>query len=132
MVCLGLGYLFNLYRGNIVLDRNGTARVQLPDYFQDINRDFQYQLTAIGAPAPDLHIAQEIANNSFVIGGGPPNTKVSWTVTGVRNDEYVRHYPTTDVREKPAHLKGTYQHPEIFGQPAEKGEAHRREANQPK
>ena len=41
----------------------------LPDYFQAINRDFHYQLTAIGAPAPNLHVAREIADNEFLIAG---------------------------------------------------------------
>lgn len=117
---------YNLYRGNVVLNNMGEAWVQLPDYFEDINRDFHYQLTSIGAPSPNLHIALEIVNNQFMVAGGHPGAKVSWTVTAVRNDEYVRYYPVTDVRSKPEQLRGTYQHPEIFGQPAEKGEQHRR------
>jgi hypothetical protein len=111
---------YNIYRGNTIMDDAGQARVQLPDYFEDINRDFHYSLTAIGAPAI-LFVAQEIADNAFVIGGGRPGMKVSWTVTAVRNDAWVRANPMADVMDKPAEHKGTYLHPELFGQPANRG-----------
>src|SRR5262249_8174168 len=56
--------VLNLYTGNTVLDANGEAAVQLPEWFEVLNRDFRYQLTAIGGAAPNLHIAQKIQNNS--------------------------------------------------------------------
>jgi hypothetical protein len=37
----------NAYSGNVVTDAQGYAVVQLPDYFESINRDFRYQLTLI-------------------------------------------------------------------------------------
>jgi hypothetical protein len=109
-----------IYRGNITLDSTGSAWVQLPDYFQAINRDYQYQLTPIGAPA-SLYIAQEIQNNTFQIAGGNPGMKVSWTVTGVRNDPYVQAYKRSAVEEKSAAVKGQFLHPELYGLPAEFG-----------
>ncbi len=117
---------YNMYRGNVVLDGFGEAWVDLPDYFEEINRDFHYQLTAIGAPGPNLHIAAEIVNNTFLIGGGTPGSRVSWTVTAVRNDPHLRANPTSDVREKPQMLRGTYQHPELYNMPAERSEHQRR------
>jgi trimeric autotransporter adhesin len=57
--------VLNLYAGNAVLDAGGEAAVQLPDWFETLNRDFRYQLTAIGAPAPNLHVAQEIQESQF-------------------------------------------------------------------
>ncbi len=107
-----------IYRGNITLDSTGSAWVQLPDYFQAINRDYQYQLTPIGAPA-SLYIAQEIQNNTFQIAGGNPGMKVSWTVTGIRNDPYMQTYPRPTVEEKSAAVKGQFLHPELYGLPAE-------------
>jgi hypothetical protein len=65
----------------------------LPDWFEALNRDSRYQLTPIGTPAPDLYIADEIENNRFRIAGGQPNGKVSWTVTGIRQDAYAKAHP---------------------------------------
>jgi hypothetical protein len=55
----------------------GEAVVQLPDWFETLNADFRYQLTAIGAPGPNLYIAQEVQGNSFRLAGGSPGMKVS-------------------------------------------------------
>ena len=47
----------NQYNGTISLDANGEATVDLPDYFAAVNTGpFTYQLTAIGAPGPNLYI----------------------------------------------------------------------------
>ncbi len=51
----------NVYDGNVVLDAVGQAVVELPDYFDALNRDFRYQLTAIGAPGPNLYISEKIS-----------------------------------------------------------------------
>jgi len=58
--------------------KKGEALVTLPDWFEPLNTDFKYQLTAIGSAAPNLHVAKEYYDNHFKIGGGSPNTKVSW------------------------------------------------------
>jgi hypothetical protein len=50
----------NVYDGTVTLDANGRASVVLPDYFEALNRDFRYQLTAIGAPGPNLYIAEGV------------------------------------------------------------------------
>jgi hypothetical protein len=42
----------------------------LPEYFEELNRDLCYQLSAIGAPAPGLYIAEEVSENRFKIAGG--------------------------------------------------------------
>lgn len=110
-----------VYRGTAIMDASGSAVVELPDYFDEINRDPQYQLTAVGAPAPMLHIASEVADNEFVIAGGMPGLKVSWTVTATRNDAWVRAHPTTVERVKPAAAQGKYFNPELYGQPETKG-----------
>ncbi|HYE63009.1 MAG TPA: hypothetical protein VD997_13515 [Phycisphaerales bacterium] len=111
---------FNVYTGNAQLEADGRAVVTLPDYFEDINKDFRYQLTPIGAPGPMLHIAAEVKDNQFTIAGGTPNSKVSWTVTATRNDAWVRAHPMADVTDKLPEHQGTYLHPELFGQPDDK------------
>jgi hypothetical protein len=113
--------VLNLYSGNVVLDGNGEGTVQLPDWFETVNRDFRYQLTAIGAPAPNLHIAQEIQNHSFRIGGGAAGMRVSWQVTGVRQDAWEKAHPMAVEVEKPPRERGYYINPELFGAPPQKG-----------
>ncbi len=80
--------MLNVYNGNATLDGNGESMVALPDWFEALNKDFRYQLTAIGAPGPNLYIAEEIQQNRFKIAGGVPGARVSWQVTGVRQDAY--------------------------------------------
>src|SRR6202023_673525 len=36
--------MMNIYNGNVVLDANGQAIVQMPDWFEALNQDFRYQL----------------------------------------------------------------------------------------
>src|ERR1019366_4143800 len=74
--------VLNLYSGNAVLDASGEAVVQLPDWFEVINKDFRYQLTSIGAPGRDLYVAEEVSGGHFKIAGGRPGGKVSWQVSG--------------------------------------------------
>src|SRR4029450_1931890 len=76
----------NVYRGNVTLDANGRATVRMPRYFRALNRDYSYQLTAVGAQAPGLYVAREIERNSFAIAGGVPGQKVCWIVTGAGQD----------------------------------------------
>jgi hypothetical protein len=52
----------NFYDGVAVLDTKGEAAVILPDSFEALNEGFCYQLTPVGAPAPQLHVADEIAH----------------------------------------------------------------------
>jgi hypothetical protein len=109
----------NLYQGNAILDANGEAVVTLPDYFDALNADkeFNYQLTCIGGYAP-VYIAEKIAGNRFKIAGGASGLEVSWQVTAIRNDPYLRDHPVQAEVVKSAAEKGTYQYPEGYGQPA--------------
>ena len=111
----------NAYSGVVTLDSHGEAWVQLPAYFDAINRDPRYTLTAIGAPMPNLHVAVEIQDNRFKIAGGVPGKKVSWRVEAVRNDLWVQCYGFQTEQEKEDAIKGRYLHPELYGQPKERG-----------
>jgi hypothetical protein len=83
----------NIYNGNVMLDKQGSAEVKLPLWFQALNENFRYQLTPVGGPCPNLHISGEIENNRFKIGGGEPGMKVSWQIVGSRKDKYARENP---------------------------------------
>lgn len=109
-----------IYRGNVTLDGSGKAWVELPDYFEAINRDYAYQLTPVGTPGL-VYIEQEIENGAFLIAGGMPGGKVSWSVTGVRNDAFVRANPLPAEQPKPADQVGKYVTPSLFGKPPEDG-----------
>ena len=111
----------NIYDGVAVLGAGGDALVELPGWFEALNRDFRYQLTPIGAPGPHLHVAEEISGRHFKIAGGQPGMKVSWQVTGVRHDLYANAHRRPVEEEKPANERGYFLHPELYGLPAEKG-----------
>jgi len=110
--------MMNVYNGVVVLDARGSAWVDLPDYFQTLNSDYRYQLTSIGAPGPNLYIANEVSANRFRISGGKPHARVSWQVTGIRHDAYANANRIQVEEEKPANQRGTYLHPELFGESA--------------
>jgi hypothetical protein len=105
----------NIYDGVVTLDATGAAVVELPAWFEALNKDFRYQLTAIGAPAPGLYIAKEVQDNRFSIAGGAPGMKVSWQVTGIRHDPYAEMHRIPVEEDKPADARGTYIFPEGYG-----------------
>lgn len=105
----------NLYDGVVTLDGNGNAYVEMPAWFEALNRDFRYQLTGIGAASPNAYVAEEIKENHFVIAGGTPYAKISWQVTGTRHDAYARAHPIPVEENKSAEEKGRYLTPEVFG-----------------
>lgn len=113
--------MMNVYNGNVVLDDSGAAWVQLPDYFEALNRDYRYQLTPIGGPGPNLYIAQEVQNNQFQIAGGAPGLRVSWQVTGIRQDPYANANRIAVEVMKPEGERGTYLYPEAYGQETSRG-----------
>jgi hypothetical protein len=124
----------NVYDGVVVLNDNGEAVIVLPDWFGSLNKDFRYQLTAIGAPGPNLYIADEISdgvtkysnsnsnhNSSFKIAGGTSGMKVSWQVTGKRHDPWANVNRIKVEEDKSAEEQGYYLYPDLYGKAAEKG-----------
>ncbi len=111
--------MINIYTGNVTTDAQGEARVQLPEWFEALNTDFRYQLTVIGQFAQAI-VSSEVKNHEFAIRSSVPNVKVSWEITGVRQDAFAKANPMAVEEEKDARLKGFYLHPEFYGAPAEK------------
>jgi len=109
----------NLYNGVVTLDSSGEAWVDLPEWFEALNREFRYQLTPIGAWSA-LWIGREIEGNRFQIRGGP-HTRVSWQVTGVRHDAWAEAHRIPVEEAKSEAERGRYLHPELFGEPVERG-----------
>ncbi|HYW68456.1 MAG TPA: hypothetical protein VE960_02540, partial [bacterium] len=110
--------MMNIYNGNVVLDARGEAWVEMADWFEALNQDFRYQLTPMGAPGPNLYIAEEISGGRFMIAGGDPGAKVSWQVTGVRHDPVALANAMSVERDKPTHEAGKYLNPVAYGRPA--------------
>lgn len=117
----------NIYDGNTVTDGNGDAVVELPAYFEALNRDFCYQLTVIGSFAQAI-VAQEIKGNRFSIRTNAPNVKVSWQVTGIRQDAWANRNRIKIEENKSERERGHYLHPEAFDQPEERGVERARDA----
>jgi hypothetical protein len=118
--------MVDVYSGNVVIGKNGGATVTMPTWFQALNKDFRYQLTCIGGFAP-VYVAQEIKGNQFQIAGGKPGMKVSWEVTGVRQDAYANGHPLQVEQVKAANERGLYLDPTDWGQPETKGINYARE-----
>lgn len=115
--------VLNAYSGNVTTDGQGRATIVLPEYFEAINRDYRYQLTAVGVFAQAI-VAREISGNTFEIATSLPNVKVSWEVKGVRSDARMKAVPFVAVKEKPAAMKGQYLDAKAWGQPLAKSAAH--------
>jgi hypothetical protein len=112
--------VLNVYSGNVKLDQNGEATVQMPEWFQAINRDFRYSLTPVGAPNSGLYIAEEVTNNHFKIAGGTPRLKVSWQVSAIRSDPVMLKRPFKAEEEKSEDERGYYLNPGAYNQPEDK------------
>ncbi len=105
---------FNVYAGRVEVDVDGSAWVFLPDWFEAINADYRYQLTALGQPAPDLHVADEIQSNRFRIAGGIAGAEVSWEVRARRDDRTMRRLEPRAEIDKPEHLRGSFVDPVVW------------------
>jgi len=119
--CVESDALTNVYSGNVTLNSRGEATVQLPTWFEALNKDFRYQLTAIGAPGPNLYIAQEISGNHFIIAGGKAGMKVSWQVAAVRHDPFAENARIAVEVDKSGKERGKYLHPDEYGLPVTMG-----------
>jgi len=110
----------NVYNGNAKLDAKGEATVELPAWFEALNRDVRYQLTPIGAFSP-LYIKSGVKGNRFAIAGGSAGQEVSWQVTGIRKDAYAEAHRIPVEVKKTGKEKGRYLHPKEHGKPEAKG-----------
>jgi hypothetical protein len=112
--------MMNIYNGLVTTDENGNATIELPDYFEALNRDFRYQLTALGQLAQAV-VADEVGNNRFSIRTDKPNVKVSWQLTGIRQDAWASANRTEVEVEKPQGHRGKYLSATEHDQPASAG-----------
>jgi hypothetical protein len=114
--------MMNVYNGNVTTDADGYATVELPEWFEALNRDFRYQLTVIddGEGWALAKVVREVRENRFVLRTSVPRTRVSWQVTGIRHDAFAEQHRIPVEEDKAADARGRYLHPVEHGQPAEK------------
>lgn len=109
----------NVYNGMVTTDARGEAWVQLPDYFEAINKDFLYTLTVVDDTDSDQFVLAKIArtmtNGRFKIRTSVPHVQVSWEVKATRNDLWVRKHGAPIEVEKGPDERGKYQQPELYG-----------------
>jgi len=112
--------MMDIYNGNVITDTKGYATVELPDYFEALNKDFRYQLTVIGEFAQAI-VSDKIKENHFTIRTDKPNVEVSWQVTGIRNDaSAIANRIPVEVNKNDSE-RGKYLDPQAFGYGVDKG-----------
>src|SRR5688572_17273745 len=102
--------MMNIYNGNVVTNAQGEAMVDMPSYFDALNRDFRYQLTVIGQFAQAM-VMEKINGNRFKIKTDKPKVEVSWQVTGIRKDKFAEEHRIKVESDKPESERGKLQNP---------------------
>ena len=106
-----------VYTGNVRTGDDGRATVRLPGYADAIASDWRYQLTPIGRFGQAI-VERELAGGRFTIRTEHGDTKVSWSVTGIRQDRFARAHPFRARQPKTGREQGRYLHPELYGKPS--------------
>ena len=110
--------MMNIYTGNVTTDAQGKPRATAR-----LVRGAQHGLPLSvdgDRPVRAGHLSGEDQNHEFQIRTSVPNVKVSWQITGVRQDAYAKAHPIVVEEEKDARLRGFYLHPELYGAAAER------------
>lgn len=102
----------NVYDGVATCNSRGEVTVKLPGYFETLNRDFRYQLTCIGGYSA-VYVRKEVSGNEFEIAGGKPGLKVSWQVTGIRQDPWAEAHRIQVEVDKVGDERGKLSQPEL-------------------
>jgi hypothetical protein len=108
-----------LYSGTVVTDQSGQASITLPAWFEALNADLRYQLTAFA----DVRtwVVSEVRDHRFVIASSQPNVKVCWLLIGARADAYASAHALELESPKTGRERGRYLAPVELGQPESAG-----------
>jgi hypothetical protein len=96
----------NIYDGIVTTDAHGLATVTMPSWFDALNAHFRYQLTVVGRSFARAIVWTELAHRAFTIRTSEPGVKVSWQVTGIREDAYAKAHRIPVVEEKTGSERG--------------------------
>ncbi|MBS1714174.1 MAG: hypothetical protein JST30_07530 [Armatimonadetes bacterium] len=115
----------NVYTGHVRTDGQGYAWVKLPDYYESVNTDPEYQLTVVDSSEDFVlvKVVQRVVAGRFRIRTSKPGVDVSWRIEAVRNDKWVRQTGHSAEPLKPDVYRGTYLNPELYGQPASRAQS---------
>ena len=111
--------MLNVYAGTAITGDDGTATVNLPDFFEALNRDHRFQLTPVGALALAT-VDGPVRGNTFSIRTDRPGVTVCWQVTGVRQDKWAQAHRIPVEEDKPDGERDRFLHPELHGQPSDR------------
>lgn len=99
--CVEAPERLNIYSGFIQTDEQGIATIEMPKYFTALNIDFKYQLTTLGKTFSRVVVWEEMNEDGvFTVRSEDSNIRISWQVTGVRNDSFARANPMQVVVDK--------------------------------
>jgi hypothetical protein len=87
--------------------------------FMSLNQQYRYQLTVLHTFAQAI-VSKEIDENKFEISTDKPSTEVSWQVTGLRSDPYMKMHPWKVEEDKAPEQRGKYIDPVSYGLPEDK------------
>ncbi len=112
----------NIYDGVVTTDERGYATVELPDWFEALNRDFRYQVTVLdeedGETFVQAKVVKGVSSNRFTLRTSSPNARVSWQLTGIRKDAWAEANRIPVEQDKPEGQRGKYLYPEAYGSSA--------------
>lgn len=113
----------NAYSGIVTTDASGFAWVELPHYFDKINKDPRYTLTVIDESDDFVlaKVSKPIQDLRFQVRTSKPGVKVSWEVKAQRNDLWNQKNPPQVEVLKDDKERGKYQRPELYGLPDSMG-----------
>ncbi|MCK9248359.1 MAG: collagen-like protein [Solirubrobacteraceae bacterium] len=106
-----------VYTGNVTTGADGRATVALPAYATTLAGDWRYQLTPIGRLGQAIVEREVDDEGRFVVRTEHGDTKVSWSVTGVRHDPQARRDAIEPVATKAGSDAGTYLDPSLYDAP---------------
>lgn len=104
--------MYTFYAGEVMLDANGAATVEMPDWFSALNGRCMYQLTCIDEHAP-VYVTEQRSGGKlsgahrFTIQGGHAGLRVCWQVTGIRQDAWALYQPFVVEADKKPEQRGT-------------------------
>lgn len=105
------------YSGNVTTDGEGRATVRLPDYATTLGSDWRYQLTPIGKFGQVIVEREVDGDGTFTVRSEKGDTKVSWSVTGVRHDPQAERDGLDVEQPKTGTERGRYLDPSLYGAP---------------
>jgi hypothetical protein len=112
--------MLDVYEGATTTGADGHATVRMPRWFQALNGHHRYQLTVVDTRFAQAIVSAPMSHDRFSIRTSRPHVRISWQVTGVREDPYARAHRIPTEQRKVGRDDGRYLQPQVYGQPPSK------------